>query len=85
MIATLGYTSAKRCWNQIFRAAGGRCDRWCDLRDVPRARNVLTLALKLQVICPLLGGPKSMLFWSRKEKTNAIQETHAGGDYRQAA
>ncbi|MFD1767128.1 hypothetical protein ACFSAG_09760, partial [Sphingorhabdus buctiana] len=23
------------------------------------------------VICPLLGGPKSMLFWTRKEKTNA--------------
>ena len=38
-----------------------------------------------QLICPLLGGPKSMLFWTRKEKTNAIQETHAGGDYRQAA
>ena len=41
-------------------------------------------ALK-ELICPLLGGPKSMLFWTRKEKTNAIQETHAGGDYRQAA
>ena len=39
----------------------------------------------MKVICPLLGGPKSMLFWTRKEKTNAIQETHAGGDYRQAA
>jgi hypothetical protein len=37
------------------------------------------------LICPLLGGPKSMLFWTRKEKTNAIQDTHAGGDYRQAA
>jgi hypothetical protein len=37
------------------------------------------------LICPLLGGPKFMLFWTRKEKTNAIQETHAGGDYRQAA
>jgi cobalt-zinc-cadmium efflux system protein len=24
------------------------------------------------VICPLLGGPKYMLFWTRKEKTNAI-------------
>ncbi|MFD1765307.1 ATP-binding protein, partial [Sphingorhabdus buctiana] len=23
------------------------------------------------LICPLLGGPKSMLFWTRKEKTNA--------------
>lgn len=37
------------------------------------------------VICPLLGGPKSMLFWTRKGQKNAIQETHAGGDYRQAA
>jgi len=35
--------------------------------------------------CPLLVGPKSMLFWTRKEKTNAMQETQAGGDYRQAA
>jgi hypothetical protein len=24
------------------------------------------------LICPLLGGPKYMLFWTRKEKTNAI-------------
>ena len=39
----------------------------------------------VRVICPLLGGPKSMLFWTRKGKKNAIQETHAGGDYRQAA
>ena len=37
------------------------------------------------MICPLLGGPKSMLFWKWKGKTNAIQETPAGGDYRQAA
>jgi antirestriction protein ArdC len=37
------------------------------------------------LICLLLGGPRSMLFWTRKGKTNAIQETHAGGDYRQAA
>jgi hypothetical protein len=40
---------------------------------------------KQSVTCPLLVGPKSMLFWIRKEKTNAMQETHAGGDYRQAA
>ena len=40
---------------------------------------------RVKLICPLLGGPKSMLFWTRKEKTNAIQETHAEGDYRQAA
>jgi hypothetical protein len=26
----------------------------------------------LRLICPLLGGPKYMLFWTRKEKTNAI-------------
>jgi hypothetical protein len=40
---------------------------------------------RANMICPLLGGPKSMLFWTRKGKKNAIQETHAGGDYRQAA
>lgn len=43
------------------------------------------VAEEVLLTCPLLGGPKSMLFWTRKEKTNAIQETHAGGDYRQAA
>lgn len=37
------------------------------------------------LICPLLGGPKSMLFWTRKGQKNVIQETHGGGDYRQAA
>ena len=37
------------------------------------------------LICSLLGGPKFMLFWTRKGMKNAIQETHAGGDYRQAA
>jgi len=39
----------------------------------------------LTVICPLQSGPKSMLFWTRKGMKNAIQKTHAGGDYRQAA
>jgi hypothetical protein len=38
-----------------------------------------------QLICPLLGGPKSMLFWIMKEIGNAIEEAQAGGDYRQAA
>jgi hypothetical protein len=37
------------------------------------------------LICPLLGGPKSMLFWIMKEIGNAIEEAQAGGDYRQAA
>jgi hypothetical protein len=35
------------------------------------------------VICPLLVGPKSLLFWNEKETWNAIQEAQAGGDYRQ--
>lgn len=38
-----------------------------------------------KLICPLQSGPKSMLFWTRKGMKNAIQKTHAGGDYRQAA
>lgn len=39
----------------------------------------------LSLICPLLSGPKSLLFWIMKETLNAIEEAHAGGDYRQAA
>jgi hypothetical protein len=30
------------------------------------------MCFELLMICPLLGGPKYMLFWTRKEKTNAI-------------
>ncbi len=37
------------------------------------------------LICPLLSGPKSMLFWVMKETGNAIEEAQTGGDYRQAA
>jgi len=29
------------------------------------------------MICPLLGGPKSMLFWTTKEIENAIEEAQA--------
>ena len=32
----------------------------------------VTAAGLVDMICPLLGGPKYMLFWTRKEKTNAI-------------
>ena len=38
-----------------------------------------------QVICPLLSGPKSMLFWVMKEIGNGLEEAQAGGDYWQAA
>jgi hypothetical protein len=48
------------------------------------ARNFTGTELE-KVICPLQSGPKSMLFWTRKGMKNAIQKTHAGGDYRQAA
>ena len=37
------------------------------------------------LICPLLSGPKSMLFWITKEIGNAIEEAQAGGDHRQVA
>ena len=37
------------------------------------------------VICPLLSGPKLMIFWITKETRNAEQETSPGRDYRQAA
>ncbi|MEI6641976.1 MAG: hypothetical protein WCL10_08160 [Novosphingobium sp.] len=36
------------------------------------------------LICPLLSGPKSLLFWIMKEFGNG-QEAQAGRDHRQAA
>jgi len=36
------------------------------------------------VICPLLSGPKLMIFWTTKEIWNAEQEASPGRDYRQA-
>ena len=37
-----------------------------------------------QVICPILSGPESLLFWTTKEEWNG-EETQAGRDHRQAA
>jgi hypothetical protein len=37
------------------------------------------------LICPLLSGPKLMIFWMMKETRNAEQEASPGRDYRQAA
>jgi len=39
----------------------------------------------LQVSCPLLSGPSTVLVWTMKEKQNAIEEAQAGGDHRQTA
>jgi hypothetical protein len=38
----------------------------------------------VEMICPLLSGPKSLLFWIMKEFENG-QEAQARRDYRQAA
>lgn len=37
------------------------------------------------LICPLLSGPKLMIFWITKEIMNAEQEASPGRDYWQAA
>ncbi|WP_313806845.1 hypothetical protein [Sphingobium sp.] len=37
------------------------------------------------LICPLLGGPETMIAWTTKGTMNAEQEAQAGRDYRQAA
>ena len=37
------------------------------------------------VICPLLSGPETMIVWTTKGTTDAIQEAQAGRDHRQAA
>ena len=41
--------------------------------------------IRCPLICPLLSGPKSMLFWITKEIGNAIEEAQAGGDHWQVA
>jgi hypothetical protein len=46
-------------------------------------RNVHSSLVKLS--CPLLSGPSTVLFWTMKEKLNAIEEAQAGGDHRQVA
>nr|WP_020997458.1 site-specific integrase [Sphingomonas sp. ERG5]AGU69333.1 cre recombinase protein [Sphingomonas sp. ERG5] len=48
------------------------------------SRSGATIAKMQEVICPLLSGPKSLLFWIMKEFGNG-QEAQAGRDYRQAA
>ncbi|OWQ87678.1 hypothetical protein CDQ91_20820 [Sphingopyxis witflariensis] len=45
----------------------------------------LFVALEEDVICPLLSGPKLMIFWITKEIMNAEQEASPGRDYWQAA
>src|SRR3546814_13980470 len=43
-----------------------------------------TLLIPVLLICPLLSGPKLMIFWITKETRNAEQEASPGRDYRQA-
>ena len=38
-----------------------------------------------ELICPLLSGPETMIVWTTKGTTDAIQEAQAGRDRRQAA
>jgi hypothetical protein len=38
-----------------------------------------------EVICPPLSGPETMIVWTTKGTTDAIQEAQAGRDYREAA
>ena len=44
-----------------------------------------SIASTMALICPLLSGPKLMIFWITKETWNAEQEASPGRDYRQAA
>ena len=39
----------------------------------------------LDVICPPLSGPETMIVWTTKGTMNAEQEAQAGRDYREAA
>ncbi|SBV33191.1 protein of unknown function [uncultured Sphingopyxis sp.] len=43
------------------------------------------VGMLVPLICPLLSGPKLMIFWITKEIMNAEQEASPGRDYREAA
>ena len=51
----------------------------------PGAKQLVRLTRSGPLICPLLSGPKLMIFWITKETWNAEQEASPGRDYRQAA
>jgi hypothetical protein len=54
----------------------------CVLTTIEQRGNDHMDALKrVLMICPLLSGPKSLLFWTTKEFGNG-QEAQAGGDHR---
>ena len=57
--------------------------RWGRFQDTDQAAHYEFMCR--EVICPLLSGPKLMIFWTTKEIRNAEQEASPGRDYRQAA
>lgn len=60
-------------------------DGGADLSDRPPTRGEELEFACRALICPLLSGPKLMIFWITKETRNAEQEASPGRDYRQAA
>ncbi|MEA3389635.1 MAG: transglutaminase-like cysteine peptidase [Pseudomonadota bacterium] len=60
-------------------------DRLYDGARPQAVRPVLSFSEDRRLICPLLSGPKLMIFWMTKENMNAGQEASPGRDYRQAA
>jgi hypothetical protein len=50
----------------------------------PEWQGLASSTQRTWVICPLLSGPESLLFWTTKEEWNG-QEAQAGGDHWQAA
>ncbi len=55
------------------------------MRLMPVTDAMFLVAETREMICPLLSGPKLMIFWMTKEIMNADQEASPGRDYRQAA
>ena len=51
---------------------------WIDFRSRQFRRDIT-------LICPLLSGPETMIVWTTKGTTDAIQEAQAGRYHRQAA
>ncbi len=51
----------------------------------PASLEKIVFQAKLDLICPPLSGPETMIVWTTKGMTNAKQEAQAGRDYREAA
>ncbi|OWQ98363.1 MobA/MobL family protein [Sphingopyxis witflariensis] len=80
-----GSRNAEILWTAELQRNLKMCNKAQKTREKLRAHVENALKALDGVICPLLSGPKLMIFWITKEIMNAEQEASPGRDYWQAA